>query len=407
MLQENKTLVLFTATYPFGTGEVFIEHEISFLSEAFSEVIIFPQNTDSSWRRSTPSNVRVLKPNLAATAAISAFFSASFISEIISAAHSPRMAWVAFNSLKRARSILNALKQEQLNLDPARVVYYSYWLDDAAIALALLKQKQPYAKCISRAHGWDVYYERHMPEYLPFRSFLAAQLNGIYVISENGRRYIQEKVAEQNRNKVHTSRLGCKDFAGMETPFEAKEKIRIVSCSGAIPLKRIHLIIQSLALIHDTLIEWVHFGDGPLLSSLKTMAEEQLGSKPNIQYSFFGHAASAQIFAHYKTAHPDLFINVSETEGIPVSIMEALCFGIAAIATNVGGIAEIVEDKVNGYLLPANPEPMVIAAQIMYYASASDGTKSMLSTNARNVWETKYNANKNYTAFITAITAQV
>ncbi|NCO54621.1 MAG: glycosyltransferase, partial [Bacteroidetes bacterium] len=46
----------------------------------------------------------------------------------------------------------------------------------------------------------------------------------------------------------------------------------------------------------------------------------------------------------------DLFINVSESEGIPVSIMEALSAGIPVIATNVGGTNEIVNNDV-GFLI--------------------------------------------------------
>ena len=44
-------------------------------------------------------------------------------------------------------------------------------------------------------------------------------------------------------------------------------------------------------------------------------------------------------------------MNVSESEGIPVSIMEASSFGIPVIATNVGGVGEIVENGYNGLLL--------------------------------------------------------
>ena len=47
----------------------------------------------------------------------------------------------------------------------------------------------------------------------------------------------------------------------------------------------------------------------------------------------------------------DLFVNMSLSEGIPVSIMEAISFGIPIIATNVGGNAEIVNDE-TGVLIP-------------------------------------------------------
>ena len=60
--------------------------------------------------------------------------------------------------------------------------------------------------------------------------------------------------------------------------------------------------------------------------------------------------SNQQIIDFYAKTPLDLFINVSESEGIPVSIMEAMSFGIPAIATNVGGTNEIVNQK-NGYLI--------------------------------------------------------
>ncbi|MFR4320263.1 MAG: glycosyltransferase [Blautia massiliensis (ex Durand et al. 2017)] len=44
-------------------------------------------------------------------------------------------------------------------------------------------------------------------------------------------------------------------------------------------------------------------------------------------------------------------MNVSSSEGIPVSIMEATSFGIPGIATDAGGTKEIIRDKENGVLL--------------------------------------------------------
>ena len=48
-----------------------------------------------------------------------------------------------------------------------------------------------------------------------------------------------------------------------------------------------------------------------------------------------------------------MFINLSSSEGIPVSIMEAQSFGIPVIATNVGGSGEIVVSE-TGVLVDEN-----------------------------------------------------
>ena len=51
----------------------------------------------------------------------------------------------------------------------------------------------------------------------------------------------------------------------------------------------------------------------------------------------------------YKKYKPDFFINLSSTEGVPVSIMEAF-FGMPVIATNVGGTSEIINDSVGAII---------------------------------------------------------
>jgi glycosyltransferase involved in cell wall biosynthesis len=53
----------------------------------------------------------------------------------------------------------------------------------------------------------------------------------------------------------------------------------------------------------------------------------------------------------------DVYLNTSLHEGIPMSILEAMARGIPVVAPNVGGIREIIEDGVDGFLVPGrNPE---------------------------------------------------
>ena len=66
---------------------------------------------------------------------------------------------------------------------------YSYWGNDSAIALALMKLGSEKMKCISRVHRWDIYFEESKYNYLPYRSIIANGLNKIYSISQDGIEY--------------------------------------------------------------------------------------------------------------------------------------------------------------------------------------------------------------------------
>ncbi len=90
-------------------------------------------------------------------------------------------------------------------------------------------------------------------------------------------------------------------------------------------------------------------------------------------------------------------MNVSESEGVPVSIMEAQSFGIPVIATNVGGTPEIVNEE-NGHLLTANPTANEIASSFYDVAFNKEKWKNKRKLSHKN-WEENFNAEKNYRAF--------
>ena len=85
-----------------------------------------------------------------------------------------------------------------------------------------------------------------------------------------------------------------------------------------------------------------------MMNQIKEMSREL---PENIKIDFRGNVKNSDLLEVYKNNQFDLFLNVSLSEGIPVSIMEALSFGIPCIATDVGGTKEIVIDGYNGWLL--------------------------------------------------------
>ena len=91
---------------------------------------------------------------------------------------------------------------------------------------------------------------------------------------------------------------------------------------------------------------------------------------------------------------------MSESEGIPVSIMEALSFGIPCIATDVGGTREIVVSGNNGWLLGEDYAVEAVAEIIRNYYTFTAEKTAQLRNNARLFWEQKYDADINYRKFI-------
>ena len=288
----------------------------------------------------------------------------------------------AFLSDSRARAIRRCLKAEK----PEKPVFYSYWFYESAYAAARLRRFYPGSRFVSRCHGYDLYEVRHPGGYLPFRPFLTERVDTLYPISQNGVDYLRARYPKVG--SLCLSRLGTDDHG-----LCAAEKsgiTTVVSCSSLVEVKRVDLLIRALALC-DQPLRWLHFGDGPLMETLKKQAE---ALPPHIQWQFMGNVPNSELMDHYKTTYVDVFVNVSSSEGVPVSIMEALSFGIPVVATDVGGTHEIVVDGHNGLLLPADPDPAAIAAAI---SRVTGMTKAR--ANARALWQDRCDAAAHYQRF--------
>ena len=233
-------------------------------------------------------------------------------------------------------------------------VIYTYWYTFRTLAFALHKEKYPNLKLITRTHGYDLYNYRANNGRHPFRTFMQRVLHGIFFVSHKGLDYYQKTFMREDSLKLHYCPLGVCKASNMHVVPSELHVFQLVSCSNAIPLKRIDLILGALALCgSDIKIHWTHFGDGPQIREIYELAIKELSGKKHIRVNFMGHRPNEEIMKFYASNYVDCFITTSSSEGLPVSIQEALSYGIPIIGTNVGGIHEEIDG--NGVLLSENP----------------------------------------------------
>lgn len=397
----RKKLILITSGFPYGSGETFLETEVTYLAKGFEQVHFVAVNPSNSISRNLPDNctaeglfipLGVLQKIAALRYLVSPLFwqERNVIRRGYKRAISRGIAQTMLISLYRAQKIR---KHAEKLINGKQQVFYSYWCDDSALALAILKKENPDVKAVSRAHGWDVYFEVHLVNYLPYRHLIAAQLNAILPISNKGKEAIEKIWNLKDLSTVHVSRLGVK---GQEKITQPESKL-LVSCSNLIPLKRVALIIEGLKKLTFPIC-WVHFGDGPEMEHLQQLASDL---PENVTVEWKGRVTNSEVLNFYKTEQPTAFINVSSSEGIPVSIMEAMSFGIPVIATDVGGTNEIVNNE-NGILLSADPSEREISDAITSFVEDRE-RMSLKSTVAYQTWQKHYNADVNYSAFVDAL----
>ncbi|MFN5786658.1 MAG: glycosyltransferase [Flavobacteriia bacterium] len=405
---KNK-VVLFTSEYPFGNGETFLETEIQYLSKGFDEVVILSSSKNPDQTREIPNNCSATRFDLELSIttkllSLKGIFNPIFWKElsVIRKVYKLKVTkgifFTMLVSLYRAEKVSELVQKILVRQHPAdKLYFYSYWCDDVALGLAMAQKKIPRIKTLCRIHRWDVYFEESKVGYLPYRHYITGNIGKIYSISEDGINYVDRVWKTGRPDKFVLSRLGINNVYTLKNV--SRDYFLIVSCSNLIPVKRVHLIAEALSMIQDKKIHWVHFGDGPERRKIEDII---LKFPVNITAELKGRIPNQDIYSYYDEYRPDLFINVSSSEGVPVSIMEAMSFGIPVIATDVGGNREIVNEE-NGFLILENGIINKIISVVEEVVLMDKVQIETLKASCLKSWEIAYNADLNFNQFVNLI----
>ncbi len=436
-------LIIFTNTYPYGTGETFLHEELPFVAQKFSKVIIFPLyipggtgNIGNIALRPIPGNVIVKRPLIDfdhkdkmmllingimprfPIEAIKEFFSRKVFS-------SGKKLWIFLNYTLLRNSVINnrsVIKDVTAEIKNSTAVYM-YWGDKSALIIPYIKKRLKHApKFIVRFHGSDLYEEAK--GYIPYRKSIYKNTDYAVPISNNGAEYIKQNYPDTLPDKIKVHKLGSHSHCMPETIPPATEFFHIVSCSNVIELKRVDMIAKALLKIEQDIpfiermaeagykkIKWTHIGDGPLLEKVKGLFKTGTSV---IFPNFTGNLSHDKVMEYYSTHRTELFIQVSRSEGIPVSVMEALSFGTPVIATNVGGVGELfgcIGENNGGTAVTTGGKctygtllaPDVTIEQLEKAIKGNillpDKKQEEARSAARMEWEKNWNSEKNYSGF--------
>ncbi len=416
----KRTLVVIATDYPYGFGEPFLEGELIAFSDYFSKIcIVIPEHTSVDKSRKIfvlPSNAELLFLDNKTTIAHKLFAVARiFTSRAIEHLREIRKEYKLQLSLPVIKAflayeaknfsfrnhLLRILKEKEISLD--ELYFYTCWMTEYTFSIAHLKREYPSIKVFTRMHGWDVYFERHSPPYLPYRKFILQSIDMAATISDNGRKYILEKIKDVPPEKVKTFHLGAEK--GLLKLKQFQGTLILLTLSFIRPVKRMELIIDAIGKIDDVELVWHHVGGGEddYAESIKSLAKEKLLQKRNVKFFFHGTFEKDKLYEFLSDTDIDLVVNTSVSEGLPVSIMEAMAHSIPAIAPKVGGIPEIVEHGVNGFLMSPGAGGNELVSFILEFHKMNLETKNRFRKNAYNTWNTQFNMRKNHQRFAEAV----
>tara|TARA_B110000438_G_C15806622_1_gene647693 strand:+ start:1074 stop:2318 length:1245 start_codon:yes stop_codon:yes gene_type:complete len=356
----GNTILYLTDHWPYPPGEAFVSNEIRDLAPHFDKILLLPTTMEPLGKmvRDIPENCEVLTD--VHSAILNLWSRKGFVGRMGSGINMKGVMREVLASRPFApREVIGEAAQIRVACDSIEKVMgsqfseidavVSFWLNRGACIAAELSRRHKRIVSVSRGHGGDIYAHRRGRKHLPMQRCALKQLKAILPDSEAGVKYLQERYPEV-ADKVKIGRLGVDEHDPAATSNDGR--LHIISVASLLPVKRIHLIAEALQ--HTAReIKWTHIGGGETLAQVNAKLANIGG---NVEVDLKGQVAHEDVLKWFEANPADVFINVSSSEGLPVSIMEAFSYGIPAIATAVGGMPEIVTEEC-GVLLDSNFKP--------------------------------------------------
>lgn len=235
-------------------------------------------------------------------------------------------------------------------------IIHSHWIIPSGLIGAFFK-KFIKVRHLTTAHAIDVY----TLEKLPFRQILTEFIynNSDYIICVSN--LLKEKILKILKNKgiPAKEKIFVKPM-GMKIPFikrekRKKEKFNILFLGRFVEKKGIKYLLYALKKVINVYnnVNLNLGGTGPLEKELKNLVKEL-----NLEnyVNFLGWVERERIPEILKESDllvvPSIITKEGDTEGVPTVILEAMGAGVPVIASDVGGIRDVIKNGVNGLLVP-------------------------------------------------------
>ena len=264
----------------------------------------------------------------------------------------------------------------------------------AYLAKQMLAKRTIHIPVVTTLHGTDITLVGADQSYLPITRFGIEESDGVTAISE----YLKERTLREFRVhkeiKVIPNFVNCDIYEPLSAEVRAAGRKRfapegepiLVHLSNFRPVKRAPDAVLIFAEIAKKMpAHLLLIGDGPDRSVAEWLAKRH---KIQDRVHFLGKQNNVSELLPLA----DLMLMPSELESFGLASLEAMACRVPAIATNVGGIPELVEDGVNGRLCEVGHVEAMAAAALELLESPAK--LEAMATAARATASSKYCAQK-------------
>lgn len=274
---------------------------------------------------------------------------------------------------------------------------YSFWAFHP-IPCQVAKLLNPSIRTTTRIHRGDLYKHSDFIGQMhiwPWRQKALKSFDSILSVSQEGTEYLKRTHA---LNNVFTVYLGSRRPPETRQDFSKIDCSLFVSVANIIPLKRLEKIAEIIRSLNRP-ITWHHFGSARKADydvELKTRIDGLLAGTDH-RVIWHGQKTIAEIFSFYLKSTPGLFISTSESEGIPVSVMEAMSCGIPVLTTDAGGSHELVAK--NGFCLPIDFDITEASTWISQNLENTENV-TFMAQQSLHLWTERFDFDKNQEAWM-------
>ena len=230
-------------------------------------------------------------------------------------------------------------------------------------------------------HGAELLLIRKKKWVKPLLKFAIKQAQAVFANSS----FTAGKIKALRNVDVEWSPYGTTLEKGVRSvkPHPVNGKFKILFVGRHIERKGICYLIEAAKYLPHDLFEIRIVGVGDLTEQLHVIANDVNQSNPDSAEIIFTGKLSPEALANeYKTANvftlPAIVDSKGDTEGLGVVLIEAMELGLPVVASNVGGIPDVVVDGVSGILVPEK-DPKALADAYKRLAESSEFTEKILA----------------------------
>jgi N-acetyl-alpha-D-glucosaminyl L-malate synthase BshA len=249
-------------------------------------------------------------------------------------------------TLALATKMLEVFESESLDL-----LHVHYAIPHSVSALLARSMAAPRRlPFITTLHGTDITLVGSNRSYLPITRFSIEQSDGVtaisnYLLQQTLKDFDIKRPIEVIPNFVNCDLYTRKPQPGLREQWAPTGEPILMHLSNFRPVKRLTDVVEIFALVRAKMpAKLILIGDGP-----DRGAAEYLIRKKKLQKDVLFLGKQDQVYE--KLACADLFLMPSQLESFGLAALEAMACEVPVIATNVGGVPEVVEHGIDGFLV--------------------------------------------------------